>query len=368
MNLLVVQPRLSYFVGGGEVVAAVHCMELQQRGNYVTLLTSTYGYSFLLEQVIASGVFVIRLPIPESVYSIKAGEVQSRWTKESFAFIRRAIPTMSEISFDILITHHSLDGLLATFTSRPSVLHLHGIPPAIGYGVRLAARANVMLIAHAAAIGTFWRSSVREVGHKIQVVNNGVTLSEHIKAENQECTHVIDILFLGRLITNKGVHVLLDAVELLHWRGISVKVTIAGAGPILASLQDKAARWDRQGNVRFLGFVDHETKTLLLREAKIFVSPSLAREAVMLTMLEAAAASKPIVTTTAGGTTEFAINEWNALVVPPNDAFALASAIERLLPDQRLRKRLGTQARQDVEKWSWDIQVNRLQLLYESIL
>jgi len=142
---------------------------------------------------------------------------------------------------------------------------------------------------------------------------------------------------------------LIAAHELLTRRGEAIALLIAGdpdpANP--ASIPETVIdQWKRHPGVNFLGHVD-DIRTLWSK-AHIAVLPSL-REGLPLSLLEAAACGRPIVATDVPGCREIARQGVNALLVPAQDAEALAEAIRRLAGDGEMRRRFGAAGRAIVE-------------------
>ena len=99
------------------------------------------------------------------------------------------------------------------------------------------------------------------------------------------------------------------------------------------------------------------------------VLPSLGGEGLPLSLLEAAACGRALVATDVPGSREIARQNINALIVPPNDAEALANAIERLAVDPQLRQKFGAAGRQIVEKEFSNERVGRdIVALYRRLL
>ncbi len=155
--------------------------------------------------------------------------------------------------------------------------------------------------------------------------------------------------YVGRLLTDKGVPTLVEAHALLARRGRPVALLIAGEPdpPNPASIpQETIAEWKRRPGLTLLGQVD-DIGAFWAR-THIAVLPSL-REGLPLSLLEAAACARPIVATDVPGCREIARDGVNALLVPPNNAAALADAIDRLADDAELRCRFGAAGRRIVE-------------------
>lgn len=152
--------------------------------------------------------------------------------------------------------------------------------------------------------------------------------------------------FVGRLLDDKGVRTLVHAHEILAKRGLAVRTLLAGApdpsNP--ASIPDHVLDlWRNHQNLVMLGHVD-DVRTVWA-QAHVGVLPSR-REGLPKSLLEAAACGRPLIATDVPGCREIARHGVNALLVPPDDAEALANAIEILMKDRNLRLRYGRAGRQ----------------------
>ncbi len=151
--------------------------------------------------------------------------------------------------------------------------------------------------------------------------------------------------YVGRLLDDKGVRSLVRAHELLAQRGLIIKTLLAGepdpSNP--ASIPDHVlADWKRVPNLQLLGHVDdiHRVWT----QAHVAVLPSR-REGLPKSLLEAAACGRALIATDVPGCREIARDNINALLVPVDNAEALAGAIEILMDDRELRGRFGAASR-----------------------
>lgn len=157
------------------------------------------------------------------------------------------------------------------------------------------------------------------------------------------------IAFVGRLLADKGVRTLMDAQAVLAKRGEDVHVLVAGdrdpANPASIA-EDEIAEWSRRAGVTFLGHVADIRE--VWKRAHVAVLPSR-REGLPKSLLEAAACGRPIVATNVPGCREIAHAGLNALLVPPDDAEALAAAIATLARDADMRRRFGEAGRKLVE-------------------
>jgi glycosyltransferase involved in cell wall biosynthesis len=156
---------------------------------------------------------------------------------------------------------------------------------------------------------------------------------EQVRAELGVPDGTALLLTVARFAPQKGLSVLIDAVQLLAAQGLAVQAVVAGEGPLEAALEAQAQA--RQAPVRLIG--PRQDVADLLAAADLVVVPSL-WEGQALIVHEAMVAGAAIVATNAGGTLE--VTQDAAVLVPPSDAGALATAIGALLRDPAERDRL----------------------------
>lgn len=152
--------------------------------------------------------------------------------------------------------------------------------------------------------------------------------------------------FVGRMIRPKGVDVLMQANALLKQRGVAIEIELCGgidADNPEAVDGESLKFWCAERNVRWLGHV-HDM-TAVWRRCDIFVLPARSREGMPRALLEAAASARPLVVTNVPGCRHFVRDGVEGFVVPPEDAGALAAALEHLARDASLRQRMGEAAR-----------------------
>jgi glycosyltransferase involved in cell wall biosynthesis len=151
------------------------------------------------------------------------------------------------------------------------------------------------------------------------------------------------VLTVGRLSREKAQIDLLAAYNhLLSTKtDLSIRLIMVGDGPERARLESAAQAYGFKERVIFTGQMTDVQ--LFYAAADVFVLPSHS-EGSPNVLLEAMAANLPIVATDVGGVAEIVENNESALLVPPNDPDALATAIVRVLTDNELRQRLTTNA------------------------
>jgi glycosyltransferase involved in cell wall biosynthesis len=180
---------------------------------------------------------------------------------------------------------------------------------------------------------------------KTHVVYNGAD-SDKFRAEGRKQKSVPQIIFTGRLIPNKGVHVLMDAMRILQSRGIEANCTIVGGSAFGGSKPTRYVRMlerTRPGNTELIGYRAGDELASLLRQADIYCCPSIWNDPFPMSLLEAMASGLPVVASKIGGIPE-QLAYGGGILVPPNDKEALAAALQQLLEDSSYRERLGKEA------------------------
>jgi len=142
-----------------------------------------------------------------------------------------------------------------------------------------------------------------------------------------------DLVFVGRLVSDKGADVLLDALGLLKTRGLTPQLTIVGDGPEMSALRSQALNLKLDGQVEFAGVKREEELAAVLNAHRIMVVPSRWREPFGIVALEGIACGCVVVGSEGGGLKD-AIGPCG-VTVPNGDAAALADAIAGLLADDR---------------------------------
>ncbi len=173
-----------------------------------------------------------------------------------------------------------------------------------------------------------------------------------------------ELLFVGRLSTQKGVSVLVGALALIpaKWH-----LRIVGDGPERTSLAAQVARLGIADRVTFHGWAQREELSALYRAADIFVFPSL-DEGMPNVVLEALASGLPIVATRIAGNDQLVIPGENGVLVSSGDARAFADALAALLVDPAAREKMGVRSRMiAVDRYSWARSAGKYDALFQSI-
>lgn len=182
-----------------------------------------------------------------------------------------------------------------------------------------------------------WAVALRQIAPSARavVIGNPVTVPEILPAMRENARN---LLFLGRLREKKGVFDLIRAVPEIHRQCPGLRFILAGDEGAV-EVRNLAATLGVEDLIDLPGWVDGAAKEHLLRDADIFVLPSYF-EGLPVGILEAMATGIPIVSTPVGGIPDMVADGKQALLVPPGDAQALAYAIISLGRDPGLRERL----------------------------
>lgn len=130
------------------------------------------------------------------------------------------------------------------------------------------------------------------------------------------------------------------------------RLSIAGSGPEASRLRQLAAELGVAARVSFTGRLDRDEMARLYREADVALNPSLA-DNMPNSLLEAMACGLPVVSTNVGGIPFMVRDGTSALLVPPGDAGAAAAAVNALLADAPLRRRIAAAGLAEVQAYTW---------------
>jgi glycosyltransferase involved in cell wall biosynthesis len=161
-----------------------------------------------------------------------------------------------------------------------------------------------------------YRGKLYAVRHCWHITMSVPAVREHTQAPGH-------FLFLGRMVTSKGVRFLLDL-----WRRPEMSpstLILAGKGPLFEN-----GRPDLPPNVRWVGHVDGEAKTALLDGSRAVLVPSLWPEPLGTVAYEAFERSKPVVASAVGGLTELVVDRVTGRLLPPGDAASWQAALSTL--------------------------------------
>jgi glycosyltransferase involved in cell wall biosynthesis len=239
--------------------------------------------------------------------------------------------------------------IVSTLARKPVLLHLHGSEFMSFYRDECGpVRKRIVKFAfdHSAAVIALspqWAQDIKEItsNPRIEIILNRVPVPDQPveRANSDGCPH---LLFLGRLGRRKGIYDLLDALASIKNQGTNFRLTAAGDGE-LAQVAARAQTLGLAKHIDLPGWIDEETRNTLLHKADIFVLPSHA-EGLPMSLLEAMAASLPVVCSSVGGMPIAVTDGIDGIIVSPGDVDSLARALDRLLRNPDLRFQMGRNA------------------------
>jgi glycogen(starch) synthase len=180
---------------------------------------------------------------------------------------------------------------------------------------------------------------------EITVIRNGIDAARWPFATRRPRTGPPELLYVGRLEYEKGVHEAIAALPRIRRAHPGTTLTIAGEGTQQDWLIDQARKHRVRKATKFVGRLDHEELLRVLHRADAAVLPSH-YEPFGLAALEAAAAGTPLVTTNIGGLGEAVIDGETGMSCPPRDVARLAKAVCAVLDDPPAAQRRARAARE----------------------
>lgn len=260
-------------------------------------------------------------------------------------------------------------------TGVPTIMHEHGVDPNFPFSQRIADRTlspfTDMAVAVSISVKDFLVKYRSVSAQKVRVVYNGAPTSDFSAADPALVAREKSALgisagspvigTIGRLDTQKGITYLLKAIPQILKSVPEARFLIVGDGPKRDELERESVALGLTEHVTFTG---HRSDIPVIQSMlDIQVFPSL-WEGTPLTVFEAMAMGRPIVSTSVDGLGEVLVNGESALVVEPSRPEKLSDGIVRLLSDRQFARLLGDNARAHSLKFDIEHTVRNLELLY----
>jgi len=247
---------------------------------------------------------------------------------------------------DLVHAHWLPAGAVALTTGKPFVVQLWGTDVELARRAKSLARRVLRRARLVICASNALADSARELGaREVRVIPSGVDVPEEVADEAEPP----EVLFAGRLSPEKGILELVEAAN-------GMTLVVAGDGP----LRDRVPG--------ALGFVPHHALGPLYERAAVVAVPSH-REGFGVVCAEAMAYGRPVVAGAVGGLLDLVADGETGLLVPPRDVPALREALERLIGDRELRRRMGAAARERVRsRFAWPAVTDATLAAYEEAL
>ncbi len=334
MKILLCSHWFSPSFGGVETVSKILAEEFTRAGNSVTVVTNTPAET------------------PDS-------EFPYRVVRQPSSKHLRTLARETDIVFQNLI---SLRTLVSLFLSRKPIVVTHqswlrrtdGKRGLENYAKLLALRA-----CHNVSIS---KAIAASLPVKSVVIGNPFESKEFEGLRERPRDR--DIVFLGRLVSDKGCDLLLKALGQLKSKGLFPSLTVIGDGPEMAALRELTVRLDLEKQVEFLGAV-REGRGEIVARHRIFAVPSLWAEPFGVVALEGVASGCVVVASSMGGLPD-AVGPCG-LYFPNGDVEALASALERSLTDRAYCEQLIANGPEHLKKFEPQYVAARYLDLFRSV-
>lgn len=194
---------------------------------------------------------------------------------------------------------------------------------------------------------------------KVELIPNGIDpaeigLDSPLLKSRCRVTEYLELLYVGRLSTEKGVDILIEAAAVLKARGMPFRLRIAGTGVSALCLQSLVSKLQLGDVIEFIGPIPRTGLGELYQSADVVCVPSRS-EPFGLVILEAMAAGTAVLGTNVGGIPYIVNDGVTGVLCAPNNPVAMADALGRLVSEVGAIQRLGTAGHQHVmREFTWE--------------
>lgn len=341
MKLLFVQETFWPSIGGIQVLSLRALVALRERG-YEPTVIATFAGEDLPERDEVNGITVYRLPFRRSLEGRDLDAVIR--CRNEYARLKNEIcPDMVQLNFS------GPSGFFLLATAAPddpplvvAVRHPLGEIDGEGTLVSRLLRSATWVTGNSQATLDGALKAAPDIESRCSVILNG------LEAPTRPLTRLPlappELLFLGRLVREKGCHVAVEAFRLIRESIPQARLTIAGDGPERPALQRQVRKLGLDDAVSFVGWVSPDAVPEVIDRAAVVLMPSR-EESFGLVALECGLMGRPVVASRVGGLPEVVRHGETGFVVPRDDPEAFARAAARLLSDPDRATCLGNAAR-----------------------
>jgi glycosyltransferase involved in cell wall biosynthesis len=173
-----------------------------------------------------------------------------------------------------------------------------------------------------------------------------------------------DVIFAGRLLSNKNVDVLIKSIQLVKERKPEIKCLIVGDGPEKKNMEILAQKLNMENNINFLGFLgNHDDVYAIMKSSKVFVLPST-REGFGIVVIEANACGLPVITVDhRDNAAKDLIEEGKNGFICQLDNENIAKIIVMIL-ENNLDQKMKNSCMDIAKKYSWDKSIDKIEKVY----
>jgi len=280
-----------------------------------------------------------------------------------FSFLRRALSLCSRSNVDLISTQWWIPAglvgyVVSLWTRKPYVATSHGTDIRIlekgGLPAKIAGRVY-RRAGYVTTVSSFLRDRLTQSidldANKVGVIPMPVTPETFFPTPLAD-RPTKQILCVARFTPQKKLDVFLKACSILKQKEVGFRAKIVGEGPLKGFLLVEISRLGLESRVEVVDTVPQDKLNLLYAESYVCVLPSV-EEGFGLVLVEAQLCKRPVIGARSGGITDIIEHGRSGLLVAPGDEQDLASAIERILTDEKLASQLAEGGYQSaVEKYS----------------
>uniref|UniRef100_A0A7J3SLL2 Glycosyltransferase family 1 protein n=1 Tax=Fervidicoccus fontis TaxID=683846 RepID=A0A7J3SLL2_9CREN len=360
-------------IGGVETIVQNVSTELAKRGHEVYVVTTPFDVT-TMKQVSEYGMEERDRVI---VYKLKPGRLRIGYARS----LKGLKETLKEIRPEIVHEHNLHPHLFQLAKWKDSAgyrlvaeLHHPGVNldflaqkillPFVTYWLEKESTNIDVFLAHT-RLEKSWLVSKGIKEDLIEVIEPPLISSKLFLRQPKELSNSDHLLYVGRVVPKKGLHVLLRALSLVN----DTELVIAGPYEkrYFEKLQRLTAKLRLEDRVKFKGKVTEEEKIDLMSSCSVLVCPTLA-DYHPIVLLEAQALGVPVIATRVGAIPEIVVNGETGLLVEPNNELELAKAIETLLNNNALRLGFSRKAKEFAKNFTVEKAMEKLEMLYRNVL
>jgi glycosyltransferase involved in cell wall biosynthesis len=381
-NLCIVTHTFLPHVGGIERVVYEQSKRLMKKQYNLTVLThrnytpKSYKYDGINVKCYDALNIGFRLGIPYPIPNITSYGTFLEAVKSSDLIHAHGHPYLSSLIAAKLARRYNKPFVLTqhnTFIEYGSVWNTIEKINDLAIGKQTLKEAKKIIV-----ISKATRNYVLQLGanpEKIEVIYNGVDLERFRPIENARAKvrkklgiseNAIVAATVRRLVYKNGIDTLLESARITIQQNPNLVYLVIGKGPDFNEVKSRIPQLGIEKNFILAGFISDEDLPAYYNAADFFILPSKSGEGLPLVALEAMACGLPVVATNVGGIGEVRIQDYGK-IVPPNNPDAMARATLDFA-EMNLANLKETLRKFMVNKYGWDVNVEKLANIYEEII
>lgn len=370
MQILMLTPYFYPVIGGTERVIESMSIKLNEKGVPTDILTINFNQAIKpLWKGTTENINMVKVKKVPALENLLCERIfQIKYIPGTFLNLLK--------DYDILHFHNDADLTFPFFsylTDKPKIFHFHCLD--VTYDLYRRNFVKRFILKHISelyvVLSSYTLRLLTDLGfpkEKIRIVPNGIDTKIFRPGEGEKEENLI--LFVGRVVPKKGLHVLLKA---LCYLTTPVRLIIVGpltnpeySNNILALIESLNKKTVHK--ITYAGVQRIEELIKLYQKATVLICPSLSEPFPMVN-LEALSCGTPVVASNVGGIPDVVQDHFNGILVPPSDEPKLAEAIQYLLDNENIRRNFGRNGRIFIKKnFSSDVMADKLCQIYREII